>query len=169
MNPLLALFLTILFIFYLFKRDLGQQSDVSHAIWIPWLWMMILGSRFVSEWLNLGSSLQLSANDYQDGSPIDAIIFFLLLVNGLYILCKRRICWPLLFQANAWLTLYLCYCAVSILWSDFPLVAFKRWTKIMGHPLMALILLSEREPVKAVETVIERCAYILIPMSILYI
>ena len=34
---------------------------------------------------------------------------------------------------------------------------------------MGLLLLTEREPVKAVEKVIERCAYVLIPMSVLYI
>ena len=55
MNPSLALILTIVFILYLFKRDIGQQSNVSNALWIPWAWMMILGSRFVSEWLNPGS------------------------------------------------------------------------------------------------------------------
>src|SRR5262245_55830164 len=143
MNPSLALFLTIIFILYLFKRDIGKQSNISYAIWIPWLWMMILGSRFVSEWLNLGSQVRLSSDAYQDGSPIDAIVFSLLLVSGLYILWKRRIRWTLLFQTNPWLALYLCYCAVSILWSDFPLVAFKRWTKILGHPVMALILLTE--------------------------
>ncbi len=169
MNPLLALFLTILFIFYLFKRDLGQQSNVSHAIWIPWLWMMILGSRYVSEWLNLGSSVELSANALEDGSPIDRIVFFILIAAALYVLWKRQISWSLLFQNNVGLTLFLCYCAVSILWSDFPFVAFKRLIKVLGHPLMALLLLTERTPVKAVETVIKRCAYVLIPMSILFI
>ena len=80
MNPSLALLLTIIFILYLFKRDLGQQSNVSHALWVAWLWMMILGSKFVSEWLSPGASTQSSVlpDTYIDGSPIDRIIFFCL-------------------------------------------------------------------------------------------
>lgn len=167
MHPSLALVLTLVFIFYLFKRDLGQPSTVSHALWIPWLWMMILGSKFVSEWLNPGASA--AGNSYEDGSPIDRIVFLFLLISASYVLWQRRPSWPLLFQNNIGLVLFLGYCAVSILWSEFPFVAFKRWTKILGHPLMALIILSEGDPVKAVETVIRRCAYVLIPMSVLYI
>jgi O-antigen ligase len=169
MSPLLALFLTILFIFYLFKRDIGQQDDVSHALWLPWLWMMILGSRYVSEWLTLGYSMELSVDALEDGSPVDRIVFFILIAAALYVLWKRQIPWSLLLHNNVGLTLFICYCAVSILWSDFPFVAFKRLIKVLGHPLMALILLTERTPVKAVETVIQRCAYVLIPMSILFI
>src|SRR5207245_6913867 len=56
-----------------------------------------------------------------------------------------------------------------ILWSDFPFVASKRWIKGLGDPMMALILLGDREPAKAVETVIKRCAYVLIPLSIVFI
>jgi hypothetical protein len=169
MNPSLALFFTILVIFYLFKQDLKQQSNVSQALWIPWLWMVILGSRYVSQWLNLGAPAQVSVDSIEDGSPIDRIVFFLLLATAVYILRKRHISWSLLFQNNIALTLFLGYCAVSILWSDFPLIAFKRWIKILGHPLMVLLLFTERDPVKAVETVIKRCAYILVPLSILFI
>ena len=169
MNPSLALFFTSVVIFYLFKQDLKQQSNVSHALWIPWLWMLLLGSRYVSQWLNLGDPAQVSVNSIEDGSPIDRIVFFLLLAAAVYILRKRRISWSLLFQNNIALTLFLGYCAVSILWSDFPLIAFKRWIKILGHPLMALLLFTEHDPVKAVETSIKRCAYVLVPLSILFI
>src|SRR5215510_3111389 len=95
MNPSLASLLTIIFICYLFKRDFRKRPNISNALWIPWLWMIILGSRYVTEWLNLGSSGQSwgVANDYQDGSPIDRMIFFLLLAAALYVLWKRHISW----------------------------------------------------------------------------
>ena len=118
---------------------------------------------------NIGDPAQVSINSIEDGSPIDRIIFFLLIAASVYILRKRQLSWSLLFQNNVALTLFLGYCAVSILWSDFPLIAFKRWIKVLGHPLMVLLLLTEREPVKAVETVIKRCAYVLVPLSILFI
>jgi|RhiMetdeSRZDD1v2_1073273.scaffolds.fasta_scaffold90000_3 exopolysaccharide production protein ExoQ len=171
MNPSLASLLTTIFICYLFKRDFRKQPNISNALWIPWLWMIILGSRYVTEWLNLGSSGQSwgVANDYQDGSPIDRMVFFLLLAAALYVLWKRHISWAQVLRNNVWIALFLLYCVVSTLWSDFPFVAFKRWIKILGHPLMSLLIFSEHEPVLAIKTVIKRCAYVLIPISVLYI
>jgi exopolysaccharide production protein ExoQ len=168
MPPPLALVLAILFILYLFKRDSRQQYQASRALWIPCIWMMILGSRSVSQWLNLGPPLQ-SPDDLLEGSPIDRAVFLLLIISGLVVLWRRHISWSKVFRNNIWLTLFFLYCGVSILWSDFPFVASKRWIKALGGPMMALILLTEREPVKAVETVIKRCAYVLIPLSILFI
>ena len=37
------------------------------------------------------------------------------------------------------------YGLLSVLWSDFPLIAGKRWIKTLGHPVMALIILTEPE------------------------
>src|SRR5438309_4055646 len=168
MPPPLALLLTLLFILYLFTRESRQLYKPSPALWIPCIWLMILGSRAVSQWLNLGPPLQ-SPDDLLEGSPIDRAVFLLLIVAGLVVLWRRHIYWSEVFRKNIWLTLFFLYCAVSILWSDFPFVASKRWIKALGGPILALILLTEREPVKAVETVIKRCAYVLIPLSILFI
>src|SRR5262245_49450497 len=104
MSPLLSLIITLTFILYLFKRDLSQQSILSNAIWIPWLWMMILGSRYVSEWLSSGDSVSL--NTYEDGSPIDRIVFLFLIASALYVVWKRQLSWPLLFQNNVGITLF---------------------------------------------------------------
>src|SRR5216683_2253931 len=168
MPPQLALLLTILFIFYLFIQDFRQKPNISSAVWIPCIWIMILGSRAVSQWLNPGAPFQ-GANDLIEGSPIDRAVFLLLMAAGLLVLWKRQIPWSQVFRNNVWLTLFFGYCAVSILWSDIPSLAFKRWIKGLGDPMMVLILLSEREPVRAIETVIKRCAYVLIPLSILFI
>src|SRR2546425_9443482 len=168
MPPPLALVLTLLFILYLFKRDSRQQYKASSALWIPCTWMMIIGSRSVSQWLNLGPPLQ-SPDDLLEGSPIDRAVFLLFIVAGLVVLWRRHISWSAVFRNNVWLTLFFLYCGLSILWSDFPFVASKRWIKALGEPMMALMVLTERDPVKAVETVIKRCAYVFIPLSILFI
>jgi exopolysaccharide production protein ExoQ len=70
---------------------------------------------------------------------------------------------------NQWLTIFLLYCFVSIVWSDFPFVAFKRWIKILGHPIMALVLLTEPDPEEALTRLMKRCAYVIVPISILFI
>ena len=168
MPPLLALSLATLFIIYLFWQDWRQRPRVSSAIWIPCVWMLILGSRGVSEWLNLGAPFE-SADDLLEGTPTNRLVFLGLIAASWIVLWRRHIPWRALFRTNVWLSVFFLYCGLSILWSEFPFVALKRWTKGLGDPMMALILLSEREPAKAVETVIKRCAYVLIPLSIIFI
>src|SRR5207249_4930608 len=51
----------------------------------------------------------------------------------------------------------------------FPFVAFKRWIKVLGHPIMALIVLTEPDPLEALTRLIKRCAYVIVPVSILFI
>src|SRR5207302_2053531 len=127
-----------------------------------------LGSRGVSEWLNPGAPFQ-SVDDLLEGSPTNRMVFLGLIAAGWLVLWKRHIPWQALFRQNVWLSVFFLYCGLSVLWSDFPLVAFKRWIKGLGDPMMAVILLSERAPAKAVEAVIKRCAYVLIPLSIVFI
>ena len=58
---------------------------------------------------------------------------------------------------------------VSLLWSDFPDVAFKRWTKALGDLVMVLVVLSDREPISAVKRLFSRTEFLLIPLSVLLI
>src|SRR5207253_3879855 len=74
-----------------------------------------------------------------------------------------------LLSRNVWLVIFLAYCGLSILWSDFPFVALKRWTKSLGLPMMVMILATEPDPREALVRLIKRSAYILVPFSILLI
>jgi exopolysaccharide production protein ExoQ len=58
---------------------------------------------------------------------------------------------------------------VAITWSDHPFVSFKRWIKILGHPLAALVILTEPYPDEAMKAFFKRSAYIILPVSILFI
>ncbi len=164
----LALLLTIGFIVFLFRRESRNGASVSRALWIPLLWVLITGSRFVSQWFSIWG-LPLGSGSAQDGSPIDAAVFFVLIIAGMSVLARRQITVAFLAQNNRWITLFFVYCLLAIAWSDFPFVAFKRWIKTLGHPVMALILLTDPNPTLAVRTLIKRAAYVLIPCSILCI
>jgi hypothetical protein len=59
------------------------------------------------------------------------------------------------------------YCAASIFWSDYPDVAFKRCSKLLGTFRMVLIVLTSADPVRAIKTVVTRLGLLLIPLSIL--
>jgi len=167
MPPILALVLTLLFIAFLFRREFRQEYTSSLALSIPCIYLLILGSRPVTRWVNL--STPVSVGDIAEGSPLDRSVFLALIVAGLAVLWKRRISWSQLFRNNIALTLFVLYCGISIVWSDFPFVAFKRWTKGFGDPIMMLIILTEREPIKAAQFVFKTFLYILIPLSILLI
>jgi exopolysaccharide production protein ExoQ len=164
--PVVGLWLTFGFIFFLFRRERREKTSVSGALWIPLIWVLITGSRFVSQWLSLGSA---GTGPVDEGSPIDAAVFFSLIVGGLYVLNQRRVSLSEFAKYNRWLIIFLLYCLVAVLWSDFPFVAFKRWIKILGHPIMALLVLTEPDPKEAVRRLLKRSAYVLVPLSICFI
>jgi O-antigen ligase len=92
-----------------------------------------------------------------------------MILLGLWLLLKRRFDLPRFAGQNVWTCAFLAYCLLSIGWSDFPFVAFKRWIKILGHPVMALVILSERDPLTAVRQVLKRLSFLLIPLSVVLI
>ena len=168
MPPLVATFLTLGFIVFLFRRDIRQRPDINNALWLPLVWMVIICSRQPSEWLNV-FGLHLGAASLDEGSPVDACVYFVLIAAGAYVLRKRRVQLSEIIRNNQWLTIFFVYCFLAILWSDVPFVAFKRWIKVLGHPIMALIVLTEPDPGEALIRLMKRCAYVIVPVSILFI
>jgi O-antigen ligase len=92
-----------------------------------------------------------------------------LMAVGIVVLANRRRQVGRLLRTNGPILLFFCYCALSLVWSDFPGVAFKRWIKAVGDLVMILIVLSDREPLTAINTLLARLTYVLIPCSILFI
>lgn len=167
MPPQLALALTLLLIGYFFRRDFREEPRVSSAVWIPIIWLMINGSRQVSQWVG-GGGHSLSAQALADGSPIDKAVYGTLIVAGVCVLVGRRVRVGEAVKNNLPIVLFLLYEGLSVLWSDFPPLAFKRWVKALGDPVMVLILWSDPFPVRAITAAIKRCAYVLIPLSLLF-
>lgn len=168
MPPPLALLLTTGFIATLLWRERRTNPHLSPALWIPIVWFFIVGSKFVSQWLSL-FGLPLGDPAQVDGSPVDAVCFFLLIVAGAAVLIHRRVELSRFVRNNKWLTLFLAYSFLAILWSDFPLVASKRWVKTLAHPIMALVILTDPSPEEALRAVFRRTGYVLFPLSVLFI
>lgn len=168
MPPQLALVLTLGFCGAMFWRDSRERPAFGNALWLPVVWIFFTASRFPGQWLQL-FGLRGGGGTYEDGSPLDALFFLTLILWGLWVLVQRRVRLSEFARQNAWLTVFFGYCFVAILWSDFPFVAFKRWIKILGHPVMALVILTEPEPVEALRRVLKRVAYVYLPLSILFI
>ena len=167
MSPGIATVVYALLILGLFWLDRDPKARTSAALWIPTIWLLLASSRSVSQWLQMGSRMD-SPGQLTDGSPLDRLVYTGLLALGLIVLARRRDVGRLL-QLNRPVVLFFFYCALSLLWSDFPDVAFKRWTKALGDFVMILIVLTDREPTNAIKRLLARTTYLLIPLSLLLI
>src|SRR5262249_43698588 len=139
MSPSLAAVLFGVGIFGLFRLDREEASRTSSALWIPIAWMLIGGSRRVSQWLQTGSGID-SADRYLEGNPVDRLVLTGLLVLGLIVLAARGRRTGAYLPGNAPLVIFFAYCAVSALWSEYPAVALKRWTTTLGDIVMVLLV-----------------------------
>ena len=151
----------------LFFLDRDKSVRTSKALWLPVIWLWINGSRAVGTWLNITPT---SSTDLQlDGSPLDRVVFSVLLAAAIVVLVRRgrnanifrRIGWPVL--------AYLAYCLVSCIWSDFPDVAAKRWIKAIGDLAMVLVIVTDGNPTGALKRVFSRVGFVLFPASVLLI
>jgi exopolysaccharide production protein ExoQ len=168
MPPRLASFLTWAFIIFLFRRDYREKPNVTGALWIPLIWFLIITTRAVTDWLSL-FGVPIGGISLEEGSPLDASVYYSLIGAGIYVLRKRQVQISEVIRNNQWLAIFFVYCFLAILWSDFPFVAFKRWTKVIGHPIMVLIIFTEPDPMAAITRLMKRSAYVIFPVSILFI
>lgn len=169
MSPPVATAITAIIILYmLFAEAKTQLHGVSKAIWVPFAWMFLAGSRYVSQWLYPNAASR-SPDAIMEGSPLDRMVFLLLVILGILVLLRRDIKWKVLLSQNRWACAYLLFGMASILWSQYPSIAAKRWIKALGTPTMALILLTEERPWEAVGALLRRLAYLLLPLSVLFI
>lgn len=171
MPPTIASIIFAIGILGLFYLDRYKDSRMSKALWIPAIWLFLISSRPVSFWFGVAPDFGgLNATEaYIEGSPLDRNVFMLLLFAALAVLAARKDRVGPILQKNVLVLLFFGFCAVSIVWSDFPFVAFKRFTKAIGDLGMVLIVLTELDPLAALKRLIPRLGFLLFPLSILFI
>lgn len=162
MPPPLALLLCTAFVLFLLRLERRQSVEVSRALWIPTLWMLAIASKPLGIWFG-------STGEAEAGSPLDRLVLSGLGLAGLIVLGRRRFAVRQALGENKWLLVLLGYMLVSTLWSDITLIAIKRWVRQAMVVIMALVILSEPNPRQALESLLRRSVYILIPFSILLI
>lgn len=162
MPPQLATLLTLGFIAFLFRSDHAERSGITRALWIPLLWMLVIMSKPVAVWLQIVFGIQ-----WGEAVSADSIVWATLIIAGARLLAKRGVTVSEIIRNNRFLSAFVLYCFVSIFWSDILFWSFKHWLATLGHPIMALIILTEPDPKKALICLMKRCAYVAIPVSIL--
>jgi exopolysaccharide production protein ExoQ len=167
MNPSVASLVYACGIAGLFYLDRDKSVRTSKALWLPVLYLWILGSRPLSVWLGVapasGTNVQL------DGSPVDRAFFAALLIGAIGVLVHRGRRTLRFLTANGPILIFFLFCLVSVVWSDFPDVSFKRWVKAIGDVVMILIVVTDRQPIAALSRLFSRTGFILIPLSLLFI
>ena len=128
--------------------------------------MAILASRPAGAWVEASGTV--AGAGAEDGSPVDRILLW---THGPRCACVDQAATGMgdSDQNESMDVAFLLYCALSIVWSDFPAIALKRWIRACGGVMMILVVLSQQDPVAALATVVRRAAYVLVPFSVLLI
>lgn len=113
-----------------------------------------------------GSAL---AESFQEGNPVNRTVSLILLMLGIAILLSRSFRWRDFFLRNRVLTAYLLFALISVVWSDFPSAAFRKWFRDLAVYVMVLVILSESQPLISLGVLLRRLGYLLIPLSIVFI
>ena len=167
MPPLVALVVGAALVFYAFRSDRKRDLGDTGGLFWPTLWYLVVASRPIGVWLNIWGVPISFGGDAVDGSPIDRLFYGALTIIGLLILARRRFDWGLAFRQNGWLTALLVFMGLSIVWSQYPYISFKRYIKILGSVVMALVVLTHENPLDSIRTVLRRGLYVHLPMSII--
>lgn len=167
MPPTLALSLWLILFLALLWFDPAKESGTSPAMWVPVIWMVIVGSRLPSQWL--GFQVGTTAQAFEEGNPLDRAVFFVLILLAIAILLARSFRWGGFLGRNLALVAFVTFSLLSVLWSDFPFVAFKRWFRDLGNYVVILVVLSDPRPLNAVRTLLRRLSYFLIPLSVVLV
>jgi len=167
MPPFIASLFFSSVIGYLFWIDRSGFEGNSKAIMVPFIWITFPHYFTILAWM--GIRVSSAGGPVDEGNPINRSIYVILMLSGIYILNNRQVLWNRFFSKNVFIWLFFLYGLISILWSDFPFIAFKRWIKVIGVLVMVLIILTEKRPYESLGVIIKYASYVFLPLSILFI
>jgi len=135
--------------------------------------VLLAGSRSLQDWgaapVGQHTTDEFLRSRFVEGNPLDRNVITALLFFGMVVLFRRREEAIRLVRDNWPIALFLGYCGLSAIWSDYPGISFKRWTKALGDFVMIAIVLTDPRPAEALKRFLARPAFVLIPLSVLLI
>jgi O-antigen ligase len=160
----LAILLCCFVVAILFYLDRDKSVRNSRALWIPVIWLCLIGSRPVSGWFGTDDPPSIPSQNL-DGSPESVAVFSVLIAMGVIVLVARRK------KAGSYLAViipvivYLVFCLFSVTWSSVPLFSLKQWVKDVGDVVMVLVIVTDTQPYVALRRLFSRVGFILFPLS----
>jgi len=166
MSPTIALVLCTAYVIALLRIESKSSAGVSWQLWIPIFWIFYCACGPATSWFEAGQVRSLG-DSYAAGNSFERRIQLTFIVLAAIVLMTRGFDWEWGATKNRWLFVLFAYMLISILWSDFVFVSFKRWFKSFGTLIIAFVVLTDPKPYTALQSLFRRTAYILIPYSIL--
>lgn len=171
MSPSLVLSIWLVSLLVLLWKDPAREPKTSVALWVPLIWFLFIVSRSPALWFGsvpLNSDANIS-RVLEEGNPLNRMVFACLTVLAFGILVSRSFKWRRFALQNPALMLLLAYTLISVTWSDFPLASFKKWFRDAGLYMAVLVIVTERDRLAAIRTVLRRIWYLTLPLSIVLI
>jgi exopolysaccharide production protein ExoQ len=165
MNPSLATLICACGTAGLYYLDRDRSVRISKALWVPVVYLWIVGSRPLSMWLGVTNA----GDNELNGSPFDAAVFGVLLAAAVVVLIWRHKRTRTFLTSNWPILIYFLYCLISVTWSYYPGVSFKRWIKAIGDLAMVLVIVTEPRLPDALGRLYSRVGFLLFPASVLLI
>jgi O-antigen ligase len=116
----------------------------------------------------MGAPMEI-AGQLPESSSLEQFIAGSIMLLGAIVLIRRGRAVTNLLKANWPIMLYVSFCLISLLWSDFPVWGFKRWVRALGDLVMVLIVATDAQPVAALRGLFSRIGFVLLPVSLLFI
>jgi exopolysaccharide production protein ExoQ len=164
-NLALLLYCVMLVWFLRYERSINPVAPTP-GLWVPVAWLFIVFSRLPSQWL--GNSW-VGASNLEEGNSLDRVVYLTLIAAAVYLVAQRQVSWGDLVGSNLALAALLLFTLLSAVWSDYPGIAAKRWVRDLGNYLIVLVILLAPRPLDALDVVMRRVCFILIPLSIVII
>lgn len=92
-----------------------------------------------------------------------------LLVVALWLIGRRAAKWAGAMKGKFWLSALIVFMLISILWSPVLFVSLKRWISEILAVVLGLLISTEDKPRQAIQCILRRTVYILIPFSVILI
>jgi exopolysaccharide production protein ExoQ len=160
MSPDLALVFGYGSAAWLIRSDMRWRTAGSKLLLVAALFLGIIGSRPLSYWFGAEGGV--------DGNPVNTTFFAALMLIALFALPVRGLSWLGVVQRNKTLFLLYAFFALSAFWSIDSSLSLKRLLKDFVCVLLALTLLTERNPAHACRCIFVRVSYVLFPLSLVF-
>src|SRR5260370_1128396 len=153
----------------LFFLDRGEKTQVSKALVIPAVWMLLNTTHPLSFWLGMSNLGSYTTEAYVEGNPFDRNVALVIQLAALIVLCGKSAKVGAILRKNPLILAYFSFCLVSVLWSDFPFVTFKRWIKALGDVQMVLVILVELDTFAPPRSILTPMGFFLFPFPVVHL
>lgn len=167
MGPSIAILVFAVGIGGLFFLNHDDTARTSKFLWLPVIWLAINASRPISTWFGMG--FEVPGDPASSGSVLDQVVAGLLILFGIVAIIQRRRTSITVLRTSWPIVLYFSFCLFSLLFSDSPGWGLKRWVRALGDLIMALVVVTEIQPVAALKRLFSRTAFVLFPASLLLV